>query len=130
MPTISTLRRTEHEIRAMERKKAELEVMPAVDFWYTPEEESDDKYERNKDLYVTISIKFDPDAEEDDAPTYSARIKCFKTGNPEEYCQHRVAVTEAATKLGYLKREYNADGAILAEGGGTLTEAEAENIEA
>ena len=132
MPHLSTLRRTDYEVKVMDQKKAELEVMPAIDFWDLDEDDDvdEDKYERNKDLFVSIDIKFDPDDDDSEAPTYSARIKCFKTGTPEEYCKHRVAVHEAATKLGYLRRVTNEAGQILATDNSVMTREQAEDSEA
>ena len=51
MAGMSTLRRTEAEVRLMEQKKAELEITPPIDFWDAPdeEEEDSDKYECQKD---------------------------------------------------------------------------------
>ena len=79
MPTLLMLHCSKHEIRAKE-------VVQAAGFWHSWEEESDNKCKQNKNVCVTISIKFDPKSKEKDAPTHSARIKCFKTGAPEEHC--------------------------------------------
>ena len=133
MTVVSTLRRTNHEFQAMEQRKAELEIMPAIDFWTVNEDEqenADDKYERHKDLYVSLEIKFDLTQDDADAKTYTTKIKCFKQGTPEEYCAHRAAVHDAATKLGYLERQTNAQGEILDSDDQVMTEEAAENSEA
>ena len=42
MTVFSSLKRSEADIRAMEQKKAELEVMPPIDFWHCPDTDEDD----------------------------------------------------------------------------------------
>ena len=51
MTVHSTLRRTEDEIQCMERKKADIGLMPPVDFWPTVEQtkEAKDDYSKNKE---------------------------------------------------------------------------------
>ena len=126
------MRRTEAEIRSMEQKKAELEIMPPIDFWATQEdeEEEEDKYDRNKDLYVSVDVPFNPESEEDDRPTYTAKIKVFKNGTPEQYCAHRAAVTEVATKLGYFRKKTNNNGDVVDSEGRIMTENQIQDAQA
>ena len=71
MPVQSTLRRTEHEIRVMEHKKSELEALPAIDFWHVDKNtlSEDQKYDKNKDHYVTLEVPMDPNDDSEDAQT-------------------------------------------------------------
>ena len=133
MTVHSTLKRSEYEIKAMERKKAELEVLPPIDFWHVNEEdEDDDKYEKAKDLYVTIEVPFDNTLPEDDdnRKTYSAKIKVFKNGTPEEYCAHRTALHELATKLGVFLSVKNDDGDYIDVDDNVITENQVRDQEA
>ena len=125
MTVFSSLKRSEADIRAMEQKKAELEVMPPIDFWHCPDtEEDDDKadslYEKNKDLYVSVEVPFDFTDTSETPKTYTAKIKIFKHGTPEEFCAHRNMVTEVAKKLGYFHHEVTSAGIIIDERGNPL----------
>ena len=133
MTVQSTLRRTEGEIKYMNRKKAELEITPPVDFWSAlPEEVKKDaaKYDSQKDLYVTISVPLDVTDNSDDAKTYDAKVKVFKTGTPEEFCAHRNAVDEIAAKLGHFTHDRNDAGQVLDTDGNPMTDNEVANCEA
>lgn len=114
----------------MEQKKAELEVMPPIDFWTAQDDDSDedDKCDEHKDLCVTIEVPFDPSDE--DADAHSAKIKCFKSGTPEECCAHRVAVHETATKLRCFQVQKDGKGDVLDENGDPMTAEEVQDSEA
>ena len=106
-PGQSTLRRTREEIEAMESKKAELGVPPAIDFWTsmskTDKEEAEEaaevKYKKN--LFTTISVPLAVDSSTKDKHTYERYVKTFKGGTAEEFCTYMDTVHELFDKLGY-----------------------------
>ena len=127
MTVFSKLSRSEADIRAMEQKKAELEVMPPIDFWHCPDtDEDDDKadslYDKNKDLYVSVEVPFDYKDESETAKTYTAKIKIFKHGTPEEFCAHRTMVAEVAKKLGYFYHKTSSAGIVFDEDNNPISE--------
>ena len=116
----------------MEHKKSELEALPAIDFWHVDKNtlSDDQKYDKNKDHYVTLEVPMDPNDDSEDAQTYTLRIRIFETGTAEDYCYHRMKVHEAATRLGYFRRMYNNVGQILDVNDDPMTEEEAKDREA
>ena len=121
----STLRRTQSEIQYMETKKAELDVTPPIDFWTVIEEEEQEGEDYDKSKYVTIKVPFDINKiDDDDANNYTARIKVFKNGTPEEFCNHRMEVQELANKLGYNVNRKDSQGQFLDAQGNVCTEEE------
>ena len=124
MTVQSTLRRTDGKIECVNRKKAELEMTPPIDFWSTlPEEvEKDaDKHDHQKDLHVTVSVPLDLSDDSPDAKTHEAKVKAFETGTPEEFCAHRDAVDEIATELGHFHHARDAQGRVVDEDGNPMS---------
>ena len=59
MTVHSTLHRSKDQVLAMDRKKADIGLMPAVDFWFTPKEKNGKEPETTKkDLYVSVEIPY------------------------------------------------------------------------
>ena len=79
MTVQSKYKRTSKEYQAMQAKKAELGVPPAVDFW-TPVKDLEEKdtYKEAKHTYATISIPLILDGQSQEGRhSYDRHIKLF-----------------------------------------------------
>ena len=105
---------SDHDIKVMDAKKAELEIAPPIDFWTMPdEEEDDDKYDKIKDLYVSIKVPLDlTKVGEDKYETYTAKVKVFKTVLPCAWNAVATTLFQHAKEVNKIQKCYLREGGL------------------
>ena len=106
MTVFSKLKRTQEQCRAMELKKSEIGMPPAIDFWKPTtkkEEATESDYKSKREAYasITIPIYVDGDPIGKTSSTYERHVKIFRGGSAEEFCGHLYQVEELYRRLGY-----------------------------